>query len=69
MMVANRERISAAIAHDFGAHPAPASDLIEVLGVVGRAQHVLENLEEWMRPSPRHTDAGLLGTARAHVQY
>lgn len=69
MMVGNRERISAAIAQDFGAHPAPASDLIEVLGVVGRAQYVLENLEAWMRPDPRHMDPALFGTATAHVQY
>lgn len=69
MMVGNRERISAAIACDFGAHPAPASDLIEVLGVVGRAQYVLEHLEEWMAPMPRDTDSALLGSARAYVQY
>lgn len=69
MMLANRERISTAIAQDFGAHPVPASDLIEVLGVVGRAQHVLENLEEWMMPSPRHTDPAMFGTAGAFVEY
>ena len=67
MMVTNRERISAAVSQDFGAHPVPASDLIEVLGVVGRAQHVLEHLDEWMTTSERHVDA-LLGTAKAHVQ-
>ena len=69
MMVANRERISTAIAHDFGAHPAPASDLIEVLGVVGRAQYVLDQLEGWMHPDPRHMDPALFGSATAHVQY
>ena len=69
MMLANRERISAAIALDFGAHPVPASDLIEVLGVVGRAQHVLENLEEWMKPNARHIDAAMFGTAKAFVEY
>ena len=68
MLAANRERISAAIAQDFGAHPAPASDLIEVLGPIGRAQYVLEHLEEWMAPSPRDMDAALFGTATAHVQ-
>lgn len=69
MMVANRERISAAIALDFGAHPMPASDLIEVLGVVGRAHYVLEHLEEWMRASERDVDPGLFGTAKARVEY
>ncbi len=69
MMVGNRARIRAALAADFGAHPAAASDLIEVLGVVGRAQYVLANLEEWMRPSTRDTDPAMLGTARAFVDY
>jgi coniferyl-aldehyde dehydrogenase len=69
MMVANRQRISAAIASDFGAHPAPASDLIEVLGVVGRAQYVLEHLEDWMQRSQRDVDPGLFGSASAYVEY
>ncbi len=69
MMATNRQRISAAVTSDFAAHPVPASDLIEVLGVLGRAQYVLEHLEEWMAPQPRHTDPGLLGTAQAYVQY
>ena len=68
MMAANRTRIAAALASDFGVHPVPASDLIEVLGVIGRATYVLEHLEEWMRPMPRDTDPGLHGTARAFVQ-
>lgn len=69
MMIGNRERISAAVADDFGAHPVPASDLIEVLGVVGRAQYVLEHLEEWMAPSVRHTDPAMFGNAEAYVRY
>ncbi len=69
MMIANRERISAAIAADFGAHPVPASDLIEVLGVVGRAQYVLEHLEEWMAPSVRHTDPAMFGNGEAYVRF
>ncbi|WP_374942063.1 aldehyde dehydrogenase family protein [Sphingomonas sp.] len=69
MMTANRVRIAAAVADDFGAHPAPASDLIEVLGVVGRAAHVLEHLDAWMQPSARHIDPALFGTASARVEY
>lgn len=68
MMLGNRERIAAALAQDFGAHPKGASDLIEVLGVVGRAQYVLEHLEAWMAPQPRHVDAVTLGTSRAYIQ-
>ncbi len=69
MMMANREAIGNALIADFGAHPRPASDLIEVLGVVGRAQYVLEHLEEWITPTPRHTDPALHGSAQAFVQY
>ena len=68
MMLANRERISAALSEDFGSHPVPASDLIEVLGVLGRARYVLDHLEQWMRPSPRETDPALLGTSQAYIQ-
>ena len=69
MLVGNRERISAALAQDFGAHPAPAADLIETLGQLGRAQYVLENLEAWMAPDARPIDAAMLGTARAEVRH
>lgn len=68
MMIGNRERISAAMSADFGSHAPGAADLIEVLGVLGRANYVLEHLEEWMQPSPRHVDAALLGTTTAYVQ-
>ncbi|WP_375427174.1 aldehyde dehydrogenase family protein [uncultured Sphingomonas sp.] len=68
MMTSNRERIARAVADDFGAHPAGQSDLIEVLGVIGRAAHVLENLEAWMRPDPRHIDSAVFGSARAEMR-
>ena len=68
MMVSNRERIRAALNADFGHHPAGASDLIEMLGVVGRAQYVLAHLEQWMQPRPREIDPATLGTARAFIQ-
>lgn len=69
MMDANRARISDALVADFGAHPKGASDLIEVLGVIGRAQYALEHLEAWMAPSVRDTDAMLLGTGTATMRY
>lgn len=67
MMLTHREAISDALSQDFGAHPVPASDLIEVLGVVSRAQYVLANLETWMAPAPRETDAAFLGTSKAYI--
>lgn len=69
MMAMNRERISAALAVDFGCHPKGAAELIEVLGVLGRANYVLDHLEDWMAPSVRETDPALLGTATASVHY
>ncbi len=68
MLLTYRERISAALGEDFGCHPVPASDLIEVLGPVGRAKYVLDRLEDWMRPSAREIDPALLGTAQAYIQ-
>jgi coniferyl-aldehyde dehydrogenase len=69
MMLKNRERISTALSSDFGVHPVPASDLIEVLGVVGRASYVLAHLEEWLQPASRETDRAVLGSAQAYIQY
>ena len=69
MMAANRARIAEACAADFGSHPQGASDLIEVLGVIGRATHALEQLESWMQPSSRHMNPDVFGTARAEVRW
>ena len=69
MMAANRARIADAVAADFGAHPKGASDLIEVAGVIGRAAHAAEHLEEWMAASVRPVDPAVYGTATARVDY
>ena len=69
MLVGNRKRIADALASDFGWHPRGASDLIEMLGVVGRAQYVLDHHEEWMAPHPREIDPAALGDARAFIRY
>jgi len=68
MLLTYRERIGAALSEDFGCHPVPASDLIEVLGPVARATYVLSRLEDWMRPSAREIDPALMGTAQAYIQ-
>lgn len=69
MMMSHRERIADALNSDFGAHPKHASDLIEVLGVVGRAQYVLEHLEAWMKPQACDTDPAMYGNGRAYVEH
>lgn len=68
MMIGNRKRIAEALASDFGCHPAGASDLIEMIGVVGRAQYVLANLEQWMASQARETDAAALADTRAFIR-
>ncbi|WP_420606339.1 aldehyde dehydrogenase family protein [Novosphingopyxis sp.] len=68
MLVGNRQRIGEALSSDFGHHPKGASDLIEMLGIVGRAQYVLEHLEEWMAPQPREIDPTALADSRAFIR-
>jgi coniferyl-aldehyde dehydrogenase len=68
MVLSHRTQIQQAMSADFGVHPTLATDLIEVLGVAGRAGYAAEQLEQWMAPEPRHVDSGLFGSGRAFVQ-
>ncbi|MEA2435684.1 MAG: coniferyl-aldehyde dehydrogenase, partial [Thermoleophilaceae bacterium] len=68
MVMSHRTEIEEAMSADFGVHPTLATDLIEVLGVAGRAAYVAEHLEGWMAPEPRYSDPALYGTGRAFVQ-
>jgi coniferyl-aldehyde dehydrogenase len=68
MVLSHRSEIGEAMSSDFGVHPTLASDLIEVLGVAGRAAYAAEQLETWMAPEPRHSDPALFGSGRAFVQ-
>ncbi|GGD06553.1 aldehyde dehydrogenase family protein [Halopseudomonas salina] len=68
MMLNYRIRIQEAVASDFGSHPAQFSDLVECLGVAGRAKFVAERLAEWVKPHAREVDPALFGNARAYVQ-
>src|SRR4051794_1878294 len=68
MIMGHRMQIREAMSADFGVHPAQATDLIEVLGVAGRAAYAAERLEAWMAPEPREADPALFGSAKAFVQ-
>ena len=68
MVIGHREQVEEAMTADFGVHPTLATDLIEVLGVAGRAAYAAERLESWMEPEPRDCDPALFGTGRAFVQ-
>lgn len=67
MMLSYRPRIIEALNADFGTHPRAAGELIEILGVAGRAAFAAENVPQWMKPEARATDPGLFGTGRAYV--
>src|SRR3954468_19911193 len=68
MVMSHRTQIEEAMSADFGVHPTLATDLIEVLGVAGRAGYVAERLEAWMASEPRDVDPALFGSGRAFVQ-
>jgi coniferyl-aldehyde dehydrogenase len=68
MMMSHRTPIQEALSADFGVHPALASDMIEVLGVAGRAVYAAEQLPEWMAGEQRHADPALYGSGRAFVR-
>src|SRR3954467_15390119 len=68
MVMGHRTQIQEAMSADFGVHPTQATDLIEVLGVAGRAAYAAERLEGWMTPEPRDVDPALFGSGRAFAQ-
>ena len=68
MMLSHREQIQEALSIDFGVHPVLASDLVEVLGMAGRAAYAAEQLPAWMAGEPRPTDPALYGTGRASIR-
>ena len=69
MVLGHREQIRAAMSEDFAAHPDLFTDLVEVLGVAGRAAFAAEHLDTWMAEDERHTDPAFYGSARAGVRY
>ena len=68
MVLGHREQIRAAMSEDFAVHPALFTDLVEVLGVAGRAAYAVEQLDVWMAEQERHADPAFYGTARAGVR-
>ena len=54
---------------DFGVHPELFTDLVEVLGVAGRAAYAIEQLESWLAEDERFADPAFYGTARAAIRY
>jgi coniferyl-aldehyde dehydrogenase len=69
MMMQNRQRIRKALSDDFAVHPELFTDLIEILGVAGRAGYALTQLESWMRDEERFADPAVFGTGKAFIRY
>jgi coniferyl-aldehyde dehydrogenase len=68
MVLSHRDEIRAAMSEDFGASPELFTDLVEVLGVAGRAAYAAEQLDSWMAEEQRFTEPALYGTARAGIR-
>jgi coniferyl-aldehyde dehydrogenase len=68
MAVENRLAIRAAVSADFGSHPPLFADMVETLGMAGRAAFAAEHLEEWMAPEPREADPAMYGSGRAEMR-
>ncbi|WP_296448101.1 aldehyde dehydrogenase family protein [Rhodoferax sp. UBA5149] len=69
MMMSNRDRIRQAISADFAVHPVLFTDLVEVLGIAGRAAYALTQLDDWMRDEERAADPALFGTGKAFIRH
>ena len=68
MMMSHRDDIRTAMRQDFGAHPDLFTDLVEVLGVAGRAAYAIDQLDSWMAEDERPADPAFYGSARAGIR-
>jgi coniferyl-aldehyde dehydrogenase len=69
MLMRYRPRIREAMSADFAVHPGVFTDLVEVLGVVGRAAYTAEHIETWAKPEERFADPNFVGSGKAFVQF
>ncbi len=69
MVMGHRDDIRAAMSTDFGVHPELFTDLVEVLGVAGRAVYAIGQIDSWMAEEERFADPAIYGTARAGIRY
>jgi coniferyl-aldehyde dehydrogenase len=69
MVLANRDGIQEAMSKDFGTHPTALTDMVEVLGVAGRAAYVMSQIEKWTAVESMDVDAQMYGQGKAEVRY
>lgn len=69
MVLSRRDAIRDAMHKDFGNHPTATTDLIEVLGVAGRAAHVLAHIDEWTAVQRREVDPQMFGSSTSEIRF
>lgn len=70
IVLTNRDAIREAMFKDFGSHPTATTDMIEILGVAGRAAYVISKVDEWTKYDGREVDPQMYGaTAKGEVRY
>ena len=70
MVLGNRDAIREAMFKDFGTHPTATTDMVEILGVAGRAAYVMSKVEEWTKYDSRDVDPQMYGsTAKGEIRY
>ena len=69
VLLGHREQIREAMSTDFAVHPELFTDLVEILGIAGRAASAVEQLDGWMAEDERAVDPIFYGTARAGVRF
>ena len=69
MVLTNRDAIREAMSKDFGSHPTATTDMVEVLGVAGRAAYVMSQIEKWTAYDSRDVDSQMYGAGKGEVRY
>jgi coniferyl-aldehyde dehydrogenase len=50
LLLEHADQLTAALSEDFGNRPVPVSLNSDILGTLGTVHHILDNLEDWMKP-------------------
>ncbi len=67
-IMVHREEMQQALKKDFVTHPDEFSDLIEILGMVGRVAHNCASLEEWLKPKIRTLGKDFWGESKGTIE-
>ncbi len=68
MLKKYRSKIHAALDQDFGGHSDKASDLLEIIGLMDRAEFIAKNVKRWMKPKKKSGNLITLGNAKIYLK-